>query len=57
MENLTDKEKDFLKFLLRIGVTLTSSNTAFSIRDNANFEPIYFDEVWQLAQKLGIDEL
>lgn len=51
---LTDKEKEFLKLLLKIGETLSSSETSFSAIDT-NYDKFNFSDVWNLATKLGID--
>lgn len=54
MEKLTEREKEFLKYLLRISLTMTNSDTIFGVRNNENFDKFYDSDVFNLASKLGI---
>lgn len=54
METLTDKEKEFLKYLLNVAYYMVSSSYGFNVVDE-EYEKFGYGDLVRLAEKLGID--
>lgn len=54
VETLTDREKDFLKYLLNVAYHIVSSQYGFNVVDE-EYEKYSYGDLVRLAEKLGID--
>lgn len=54
IEMLTDREKDFLKYLLDVAYHIVSSSYGFNVVDE-EYEKYSYGDLVRLAEKLGID--
>lgn len=51
---LTDREKEFLKYLLNVAYHIVSSQHGFNVVDE-EYEKFGYDDLVRLAEKLGFD--
>lgn len=54
IETLTDREKEFLKYLLNVAYHIVSSQHGFNVVDE-EYEKFSYDDLVRLAIKLGFD--
>ena len=54
MENLTDREKDFLKYLFDVAYHIISSSYGFNVVDE-EYDKFSYGDLVRLAEKFGID--